>query len=72
MGQFEPKLLGKGSVVPRVYFLVSIKLDILLSDSVNCTVLRAVVLTQYRRLTDGQTDRRTELLWLVQRLQCEH
>ena len=31
---------------------------ILLSDSANCTVLRAVVLTQYRRVTDGQTDRR--------------
>ena len=35
---------------------------ILLSNSANCTVLRAVVLTQYRRVTDGQrqTDRRTE------------
>ena len=31
---------------------------ILLSDSAYCTVLRAVVLTQYRRVTDGQTDRR--------------
>jgi len=29
---------------------------ILLSDSANCTVLRAVGLTQYRRVTDGQTD----------------
>ena len=29
---------------------------ILLSNSANCTVLRAVVLTQYRRVTDGQTD----------------
>ena len=29
---------------------------ILLSDGANCTVLRAVVLTQYRRVTDGQTD----------------
>ena len=29
---------------------------ILLSDISNCTVLRAVVLTQYRRVTDGQTD----------------
>jgi len=39
---------------------------ILLSEIPNCTVLRAVVLTQYRRVTDGQTDtrtdRRTELL----------
>jgi len=33
---------------------------ILLSDSANCTVLRAVVLTQYQRVTDGQTDRRTD------------
>ena len=32
---------------------------ILLSNGANCTVLRAVVLTQYRRVTDGgQTDRR--------------
>ena len=31
---------------------------ILLSDSANCTVLRAVVLIQYR--LDGQTDRRTD------------
>jgi len=28
----------------------------LLSDSANCIVLRAVVLTHYRRVTDGQTD----------------
>ena len=26
---------------------------VLLSDSANCTVLRAVVLTQYRRVTDN-------------------
>jgi len=32
----------------------------LLSNSANCTVLRAVVLTQYRRVTDRQTDRRTD------------
>jgi len=30
----------------------------LLSDSANCTVLHAVVLTQYRRVTDRQTDGR--------------
>jgi len=38
---------------------------ILLSGSANCTVLRAVVFTQYRRVTDGwtegRTDRQTEL-----------
>jgi len=31
---------------------------ILLSDSANCAELRAVVLTQYWRVTDGQRDRR--------------
>ena len=31
---------------------------ILLSDSANCTVLRAVVLTQFWHVTDGQTDGR--------------
>ena len=35
---------------------------ILLSNGANCTVLRAVVLTQYRRVTDRQTDRRMELV----------
>ena len=30
---------------------------ILLSNSANCTVLRAVVLTQYRRVTDRRMDR---------------
>jgi len=33
---------------------------ILLPDSTNCTVLRAVVLTQYRRVTDRRTDRQTD------------
>ena len=33
---------------------------ILLSDSANCTVLRTVVLTQYRRVTDGRTDGQTD------------
>jgi len=32
----------------------------LLPNGGNCTVLRGVVLTQYRRVTDGQTDRRTD------------
>ena len=39
-------------------------LTVILSDSANCTVLRAVVLAQYRRVTerrtDGQTDERTD------------
>ena len=33
---------------------------ILLSDSANSTVLRAVILTQYRRVTDGRTDRQMD------------
>ena len=33
---------------------------ILLSDGANCTVLRAVVLTQYQRVTDRRTDGQTQ------------
>ena len=33
---------------------------ILLSESANCNLLRAVVLTQYRRVTDGRTDEQTD------------
>jgi len=44
---------------PWEIFLVSKKTRyILLSDSANCAVLRAVVLTQYWR--DRRTDRRTD------------
>jgi len=46
VGQFERRFQLEG-VIPGEYFWVSTKLD---------TVLRAVVLTQYRRVTDGQTD----------------
>ena len=53
VGQLEPRFQVEG-VVPGELFLVS------LSDSANCTVLRAVVFTQYRRVTDGQTDGRTD------------
>ena len=58
----QSKISGEG-VVPGEYFLVSTKhktRHILLSDSANCTVLRAVVFTKYRRVTDGRTDRRTD------------
>ena len=48
----EPRFQGEG-VVPVEYVLISTKLDILLSDSANCTVLRTVLLTQFRRVTDG-------------------
>jgi len=59
IGQFAPRFQGKG-VVPREYFLASTKLDTFCYLSANCTVLRAVVLKQYRRVTDGQTDRQTD------------
>ena len=56
----EPKFQGEG-VVPGEYFFGFYKTrHILLSNSANSTVLRAVVLTQYWRVTDGQTDRRTD------------
>ena len=60
VGHFEPKFQGEW-VVPGEYFLVSTKLDtFLLFNGANCTVLRAVVLTQYRRVTDRPTDRQTD------------
>jgi len=46
---------GRGCLC-GIFFLVSTTLDIFLSDSANCTVLRAVVLTQYWRVTDRRTD----------------
>ena len=60
VGHFEPRFQGEG-VVPGEYFFGLYKTrHILLSDSANCTVLRAVFMTQYRRVTDGRTDRRTD------------
>jgi len=57
--EWKPRFQGEG-VVPGEYFFGFYKTrHISLSDSANCTVLRAVVLTQYRRVTDGQTDRQT-------------
>jgi len=56
MGHFEPKFEGEG-VVPGVIFFGFYKTrHILLSNGANCTVLRAAVLTQYRRVTHGRTD----------------
>jgi len=60
VGHLEPSC-QRQAVVPGEYFLFSTKLEtFLLSDSANCTVLCAVVLTQYRRVTDRQTDRQTD------------
>jgi len=56
----EPRFQGEG-VIPGEYFFGFYKTrHILLSSSASCTVLRAVVLTQYRRVTDGRTDGRTD------------
>ena len=44
----------------RIFFGFYKTRHILLSDSANCTVLGAVVLTQYRRVSEGQTDRQTD------------
>ena len=60
IGQFEPRFQGE-RVVPGIHFVGFYKTrHILLSDSANCTVLRAVVLTQYRRVTDRRTDGQTD------------
>ena len=69
VGQIQPRFQGEG-VVSREYFLVSRKLDILLSDSANCTVLRIVVLTQYRRVTDRQTDGQTDGIAVASTAAC--
>ena len=62
VGQFEPRFQEE-RVVPREIFFGFCKTrHILLSDSATCTALHAVILTQYRRVTDEQTDRQTELL----------
>jgi len=60
VGHLEPRLQWEG-VLPGEYFYGFYKTrHILLSDSANCTVLHAIVLTQYRRVTDVQTDGQTD------------
>ena len=63
VGHFEPRFQGKRSSLGNIFGFYKTR-HILLSDSANCIVLRAVVLTQYRACdgqTDRQTDRQTEL-----------
>jgi len=50
------KISGGRVVLGNIFFGFYKTRHILLSDSANCTVLRAVVSTQYRRVTDGRTD----------------
>jgi len=65
---------GKGSSLGNIFFGFYKTRRILLSDSANCTVLRAVVLTQYRRVTDRRMDGQTDgvAIATIQHLQCEH
>ena len=59
-GQLEPRFQEE-RVVPREYFLVSRKLDTfcyLIVQTAPCYVQS--FLTQYRFVTNGQTDRRTD------------
>ena len=53
VGHMEPSFQGRGHPW-GIFFGFYKTRHILLSDSANCTVLRAVVLTQYRRVTDRQ------------------
>ena len=54
------KISGGSGRPWRIFFGFYKTRHILLSDCANCIVLRAVVLTQYRRVTDGQADGRTD------------
>jgi len=56
VSHLELKCQGEGVVPEEDFFGFYKTRHILLSDSTNCTVLRAVVLTQYRRVTDGRTE----------------
>jgi len=60
VGQFEPRFQGGRGRPWGIFFGLYKTRHILLSDSANCTVLRAVILTQYRRVTDRHTEGRTD------------
>jgi len=53
VGQFERRFQGEEVVLGEYFFGFYKTRHILLSDSANCTVLRAFVLPQYRCVTDG-------------------
>jgi len=54
------KISVEGVVAGEYFFGFYKTRHILLSNSANYTVLRAVVLTQYRRVTGGRTDGQTD------------
>ena len=56
------KISGRRGRPSGIFFGFYKTRHIFLSDGATRTVLCAVVLTQYRRVTEGQTDGRTELL----------
>ena len=60
VGHFEPKFQREGVSLGNIFWFLQNYRHILLYDSANYTVLRAVVLTQYRRVTDGRTDGQTD------------
>jgi len=59
VADLEPRFQEMGSSLEKFFCFYKTG-HILLSDSANCTVLRAVVLSQYRRVTDGRTDGQTD------------
>ena len=61
VGHLEPRFQGEGGRPWGICFGFYKTRRILLCDSANCIVLRTVVLTQYRRVTDGRTDGWMEL-----------
>ena len=54
------KISGRRGRLWGIFFGFYKTRHILISNGANCTVLRAVVLTQYRRVTDLRTDGRTD------------
>jgi len=59
-GSVWAKISGERGHPSGIFFGFYKTRHILLSDSANCTMLRAVVLTQYRHVTDGRKDGRMD------------
>ena len=60
LGRSLTKISGGRGRPWGIFFGLYKTRHILLSNGANCTVIRAVVFTQYRRVTDAQTDGRTD------------
>jgi len=60
VGHLETSFQGERLDPLPIFFGFYKTRHILLSDSANCTVLREVVLTQYRRVTDRRMDRQRD------------